>query len=606
MHDPEWTPEDSPGEDLSQDLLRLKEQVALSWEALSREFHRVMGEEGPSNTTLFRYATGRVSRKNPMVERYVRDAIHKISIELVQRELSESETRRKRVEQNLEQTEVRFRKMVEHARDVIFRYRLLPTPGFEYLSPAVFDVVGYTPQEYYADSELAIRIVHPDDRSIVEAHLKDEIGFDEALTIRWIHKDGSIVWVEESKVPIYNEEGSLLAVEGVVRDVTERRRAEKDNLYLAAIVDSSNDAIIGATTDSIVASWNRAAEKLLGYKAEEIIGQHISVIHPPDEPGLSQRIHGRLVNGELVKFADTVRINKDGRPINVSVTTSAIRDQQGQIIGFSGILQDISERKLNETKLQEAQKRLEQVVHSSPGGTYSHKIENDTLTLTFISKNITDQWGYEEHEYLQKDWWQSNIHPDDRERILRDYPENLIEGAAEPSEYRFRHKDGSYRWIRDQTNLIRDEEGNPVEVVGAWLDISEQKQREQAFAESFEKYRGLVENIQDEYFLYSHNLDGHFTYVSPSITNILGYSQEEFLTHYIEYVTNDKIAEVVRHTQQSLRGKQQPSYKFGIFHKDGRVRTLRVLEAPVLDGEGKVIAVEGIAHDITDIAGMQA
>lgn len=465
--------EDLSGEPLSQELLQLKKRVSLSWEALSREFHRVMGEEGPSNTTLFRYATGRVKRKNPMVEQYVRDAIHKVTIDLVQAELNESETQRQRVEHDLAQTEARFRKMVEHAKDIIFRFRLLPTPGFEYLSPAVFDIAGYNPEEYYADPELGIRIVHPDDRSIVDSHLKDELRFDEPLTIRWIHKNGRTVWVEESKVPIYDRDGILVAIEGVVRNVTERKKAEEITLYLAALVESSDDAIIGATTDAIIASWNTAAENLFGYKAEEIIGQHISVIHPTEDPGLSNRIHHQLEKGERVKFTDTVRMAKDGRPLSVSVTTSSIKDQHGQTIGFSGIIRDISER----------------------------------------------------------------------------------------------------------------------------------KRKDEAIAESEGKYRRLVEGIQDDYFLYSHDPDGYFTYVSPSITNVLGYSQKEFLTHYVEFLTDDSLADVVRHTQQTLRGKHQPSFRVEIFHRDGSVRKLEVTEVTVSDANGEVIAVEGIAHDITGTPG---
>ena len=348
-----------------------------------------------------------------------------------------------------------------------------------------------------------------------------------------------------------------------------------------------------------MASWNTAAENLFGYTAEEMIGQHISVIHPEEEPGLSDRIHEKLMGGEMVQFADTVRIAKDGRRLPVSVTTSSITDERGQIIGFSGIIRDISERKRYEEELLEAQRRLEQVVHCSPGGTYSFKIDNGSLIPTFISQNVTEQLGYEKKEYLKKDWWRSNIHPEDRERVLKRYPQSLLERDTHTWEYRFRHKDGDYRWLHDRANLIRDDEGNPVEIVGSWLDISEHKQRDQALAESFEKYRRLVENIQDEYFLYSHDPDGQFTYVSPSITNILGYSQREFLTHYLEYVTSDNMADVIRHTQQSVRGKQQPPYRLEIYHKDGRVRIMKVVEVPVSDANGEVIAVEGIAQDIT-------
>jgi PAS domain S-box-containing protein len=124
---------------------------------------------------------------------------------------------------------------------------------------------------------------------------------------------------------------------------------------------------------------------------------------------------------------------------------------------------------------------------------------------------------------------------------------------------------------------------------------------EEVLRSSEEKFRKLVENLQDNYFFYSHNTDGIFTYVSPSISNILGYSTKEFLTHYSEYLTDNPINnEVVRHTELSIKGIKQPPYELEIYHKKGFVRILKVQEAPVLDKDCKVIAVEGIAEDITE------
>ena len=113
---------------------------------MCREFHRVMGTEGPSHTTLFRYATGTAKRRHVLTEHYVREAIHKITVELIEKELSESEKRREHVEKDLHQTEDRFRQLVENAKDIIYRYRLAPQRGFEYISPSVTDVLGYTPE----------------------------------------------------------------------------------------------------------------------------------------------------------------------------------------------------------------------------------------------------------------------------------------------------------------------------------------------------------------------------------------------------------------------------------------------------------------------------
>ena len=123
----------------------------------------------------------------------------------------------------------------------------------------------------------------------------------------------------------------------------------------------------------------------------------------------------------------------------------------------------------------------------------------------------------------------------------------------------------------------------------------------EALRASEEKYRQLIESLQKDFFFYSHDTKGVFTYISPSITNILGYTEKEFLTYYTKYLTdspNNK--EVVTKTALSLQGKEQPPYEVEIRHKNGSVRCLDVKEVPVLDANGKVIAVDGVARDITE------
>jgi PAS domain S-box-containing protein len=132
-------------------------------------------------------------------------------------------------------------------------------------------------------------------------------------------------------------------------------------------------------------------------------------------------------------------------------------------------------------------------------------------------------------------------------------------------------------------------------------EITERKQTEEKLRKSEEKYRRLIEGLQDNFFFYSHNTEGIFTYISPSITNVLEYSPQEFLTHYSEYMTdNPSNKEVIQHTDLSIKGIKQPPYNVEIYHKNGSIRTLRVQEVPVFDSKGNVIAVEGIAEDITE------
>jgi PAS domain S-box-containing protein len=131
---------------------------------------------------------------------------------------------RKRADQALRESTARFRRLAESALDMIYRYRLRPTPGFEYVSPTATVITGYTPENFYADPDLGYKLVHPEDRELIESltHPSDSAL---PLTMRWIHKNGTVTWASQQLVPIYDPEGNLVAIEGIVRDVTERIQA---------------------------------------------------------------------------------------------------------------------------------------------------------------------------------------------------------------------------------------------------------------------------------------------------------------------------------------------------------------------------------------------
>ena len=169
-------------------------------------------------------------------------------------------------------------------------------------------------------------------------------------------KDGTEFPIEFTVGLLESEEGMLVC--GSIRDITERKRAEEQRFRLAALVESSDDAIIGKTLDGIVTSWNGGAERLFGYTAQELVGRPISVLIPPGRLGEEPRILEHLASGQVERL-DTVRVHKDGREIDVSVTISPVRDSTGKLIGASKVARDITARRRGEAALAHAKDAAE-------------------------------------------------------------------------------------------------------------------------------------------------------------------------------------------------------------------------------------------------------
>ena len=187
---------------------------------------------------------------------------------------------------------------------------------------------------------------------------------DYPLEIR--HASGRITPVLYNATVYRDEAGEVIGVFAAARDMTALRRAEHVRARLAAIVESSEDAIIGKNLDGIITSWNRGAQALYGYAAEEIIGKSITLLELKDNPGEIERILDRVRRGEAIEHCETVRVTKGGRPISVSLTVSPIRDAAGQVTGISTIARDITRRTRAEEAVKAERQRLFDVLETLP------------------------------------------------------------------------------------------------------------------------------------------------------------------------------------------------------------------------------------------------
>jgi len=144
---------------------------------------------------------------------------------------------KRRAEVALRESEARFRRLAENAVDLIYRYRFVPTRGFEYVSPAATAMTGYTPEEHYADPDLGFKLVHPDDRPLLEALMQAPMEVNTSFTLRWIRKDGTVLWTDHRIVPVRDEAGNIVAIEGIARDITDQMRARMQLEEVARLKD---------------------------------------------------------------------------------------------------------------------------------------------------------------------------------------------------------------------------------------------------------------------------------------------------------------------------------------------------------------------------------
>lgn len=178
--------------------------------------------------------------------------------------------------------------------------------------------------------------------------------------------DGSERIVEFALYPILDDQGQVIFLHPTGVDITERKQAERTTGLLAAIVGSSDDAIISKSQHGVITSWNQGAERLFGYSAEEAIGQHITLIIPAERRNEEITILEQINRGERVDHFETVRVRKDGSTLDISLTISPVKDGSGRVVGASKVARDISPHKRIERALRESEERFRAIVETTP------------------------------------------------------------------------------------------------------------------------------------------------------------------------------------------------------------------------------------------------
>ncbi len=282
------------------------------------------------------------------------------------------------------------------------------TDGYFKWVNTAFEELGYSREELL--SRPFLDLVHPEDLPATLAEVERLASGEPTISFenRYRCKDGSLRWLSWSVSP---EPSGVLY--GIARDVTASHAAREAHARLAAIIESSDDAIVGETESGTVTSWNEGAEKIFGYRSQEAIGQPISFLIPPDRMGEESELLERVFRNERVDHFETVRQRKDGRKIDVSVTLSPVRDRSGKIVGISKIARDISRRKEVEAALVKKNQELEvaaRIDHIASRVMVALSKQDETaLPAVEILGVLAEDAGYRPLALYQYDDWKGEL-----------------------------------------------------------------------------------------------------------------------------------------------------------------------------------------------------
>ena len=302
----------------------------------------------------------------------------KVMRDMSERRKAEENARRLLQEEAARQTAERYTSEIEKQREQLHvtlssigdAVIVADTEGrVTFLNPVAVALTGWQPEEAAGQPlENVFRIVNEITRqpaeNPVERVLREGAVVGLANHTVLISREGREIAIADSAAPVRGKAGAVGGAVLVFRDITEARRAAEARLQLAAIVESSDDAIIGQSLDGRILSWNKGAERLFGYTAAEIVGKPLSTLVPPEQPDELPAIIERIKRGEDIEHYETLRLRKDGSRVDVSLTISPIQDDKGRIIGASKIARDITLRKRQEAALRflaEASKTLSEL-----------------------------------------------------------------------------------------------------------------------------------------------------------------------------------------------------------------------------------------------------
>ncbi|MGZ6546055.1 MAG: PAS domain-containing protein, partial [Actinomycetota bacterium] len=523
---------------------------------------------------------------------------------------------RERAMRTLSETEARYQTLIEQIPAVTYMESAAEPGKKLYVSPQVRTIFGFEPTDWTHEGWL--EAIHPDDRDRVLAEdlRTQQTGEPFSCEYRMVRPDGGTVWLQDDAVLLRDDRGEPLYWQGVRFDITARKEAEEllreaERRYRTLVEQIPAITYIDECRSSHgQPSWptiyiSPQVETILGYSPEEWRDDPAlwgSLIHPDDVERSREADRRHYETGE--PLAIEVRLfAKDGSTRWIRDEAILVRDDGGRPLWSQGILLDITERKLAEQALHEAEERYRSLIETIPAATYIDTVAAVSQAV-YMSPQVEDIFGYTPEEWLRNpELWELGVEPDDLPGLAAKIERLNRDGTPYEAEYRFRRPDGRIVWVHDQAVVIRDEDGTPRFSQGVMFDITERREAEEHLRETEERFRAIVEHVPAGIYVDAPDTSMQTLYVSPQVQAITGIPEDEWIgdaDSWVQALHPDDREDVLGRYLAALAAEEPWSDEYRMRTRDGRTIWVHDETTLIHDDEGRNAMLLGVMSDITE------
>ncbi len=406
--------------------------------------------------------------------------------------------------------------------------------------------------------------------------------------------DGTRRWFIPFPRPLRDKNGDLVGGMNMLLDITQRKMNEQANNLLAAIVDSSDDAIVSKNLDGFITSWNKSAERIFGYTAKEAIGQHITLIIPQERREEETDIISRIRAGERVDHFETVRRRKDGNEIDVSLTISPVRDAAGHVVGASKVARDITQQKRAEQALRDSEERFRSIVETTPECVKVVAADGEILHIN--TSGLTMLGAENSRDVVGKSFYDFIV-PEHREKFQA-FNERICSGERNSLEFNVIGLNGTRRNMETHAAPLRNPDGSIVHL-GVTRDVTERKQAEEMLRQHRKRFDIVAEATEVGFWFcdlpfdklrWDRRVKEHFWLAADAEVTID--------TFYEQLHPDDR--ERTRKTIAESIAKAEPyDIEYRTVAPDGREKWIRAIGHTFYDTMGRPKSFDGLTFDIT-------